>query len=406
VKGRLSAAVLAYGCVLLAGSAARADQTAPKEITCKEELPKGAKRPKVKEKFPGEVTAGYGATLDLEIRHGKGETPLPHGFKIVAGSGLGKELEASGFLLAAPPNGADNFFMETKEDGSGAITRVSIPFVVAPNKSGSQSLTLPQMPYTIGRANGDVMTLCTQLHLVTAFDPTAGEEDPKPHPNADPRAEIEPWPIAKWILAALIALLVLAIILTWWVRRQVKYLVPDPDAIRKLPWEEAMVELAEHRRSDVFSETAPPQGVEGETARAELFDKISDTLRKYLGGRYGFEGLGFDGLETTTDEMMGLLRRVRPNVPRVDLVREFLAECDLVKFARVVPDVASCKLALERAEAIVKTTIPVAAPTTHGPGGPNAGTPGGPGAIPPAPTYLREPPPRAAAPPRDGGMRL
>jgi hypothetical protein len=50
-------------------------------------------------------------------------------------------------------------------------------------------------------------------------------------------------------------------------------------------------------------------------ARGELFDRVSDTVRKYLGARYGFEGLGFDGLETTTAEMMTLLKRVRPGVP-------------------------------------------------------------------------------------------
>ena len=36
---------------------------------------------------------------------------------------------------------------------------------------------------------------------------------------------------------------------------------------------------------------------------------MSDAVRKYLGGRYGF-----DGLETTTGEMTSILKRVEPPV--------------------------------------------------------------------------------------------
>jgi hypothetical protein len=38
----------------------------------------------------------------------------------------------------------------------------------------------------------------------------------------------------------------------------------------------------------------------------------------------------------------------------------FLEECDLVKFARAVPDGEACLEALARGEEIVRTTIPVA----------------------------------------------
>src|SRR5262249_3928104 len=158
------------------------DQTAPKTVTCEEKIPKGAKRPKIREKFPGEAIAGFGAALELEIKHGKGEKPLPSGFKIISATGTGKALEDAGFLLAEP-DGGTGVVVETREDGNAAITRVTIPFVLAPIKSGNQSLTLPQLPLPIDRANGETMIVCTQLHLITALDPTAGEENPMPRAN-------------------------------------------------------------------------------------------------------------------------------------------------------------------------------------------------------------------------------
>ncbi len=341
---------------------AAADQTAPKQVTCEETIPKGAKRPKMKEKFPGEVVAGFGASLELEILHGKGEKPLPNGFKVVQSTGPGKFLEEAGFLVAEP-QGSSGVVVETQEDENAAITRVTIPFVVAPIKSGNVSLTMPRLPIQIDRPNGQTMVVCTQMHLVTALDPTAAEEDPMPRPNPPARRQIEPWPLMKWIMAALAALIVASMILAWWVRRQMKKPVPEPIPIPKLPWEQALAELETHKSS---SDLEPR--IDAPKDRTELFDRVSDTLRKYLGARYGFEGLGFDGLETTTDEMMSLLRRVRPGVTRLDLVSSFLRECDLVKFARVVPEASDCRTAIERAEAIVRATTPPppAPPTAPG----------------------------------------
>jgi hypothetical protein len=211
-----------------------------------------------------------------------------------------------------------------------------------------------------------------------------------PRANPPPRHQIEDWPLIRWLLIALVALLVIAAIVTWWVRRQMRKPVPAPIPVRRLPWEEALSELAEHVKSPLMD----PRN-EATKGRVELFDKVSDTLRKYLGARYGFEGLGFDGLETTTDEMMTLLRRVRPAVPRLDVIDSFLTECDLVKFARVVPEATDCKLAIERAETVVRATIPVQ-PAMPGPAGPRP--PGPHPGPPPGPQQRPIPPPPAFTP--------
>jgi hypothetical protein len=362
MSARRAFAWVAIGVSTLGGSsAAWADQTAPKQITCLEKIPQGAKRPTVEERFPGEVVAGYEATLELEIRHGKGETPLASGFRLSSGSDVEKALKAAGFLVADPDAGAD-FDVETESDGDRALTKARIPIIVAPNESGTRSLILPEMPIPISRANGETMTVCTRVHLVTVTDPTAGEEDPKPRPNSPPRPQIEPWPLMKWILLGIVLALVVLAITIQWIRKQLALAAPNPEATRRLPWEEALLELAALRASPLYDERSGAGPV-----RAELFDRTSDTVRKYLGARYGFEGLGFDGLETTTGEMMTLLARVRPGVPRIDLVRRFLDECDLVKFAKVDPSIADCDEALRRAETIVRVTTPLASNATPEP---------------------------------------
>jgi hypothetical protein len=94
-------------------------------------------------------------------------------------------------------------------------------------------------------------------------------------------------------------------------------------------------------------------GLVAQARFAEHYDRISDAVRKYLGGRYGF-----DGLETTTREMGQILRRVTPPVEPLDGVLSFLDECDLVKFARLTPSEEDCASILDQAEHIVSVTVP------------------------------------------------
>ena len=90
---------------------------------------------------------------------------------------------------------------------------------------------------------------------------------------------------------------------------------------------------------------------------AEHFDRVSDVVRRYLGDRYGF-----DGLESTTREMLGELRRTTPRIPVLDEIERFLRQADLVKFARLTPTEPECSTALNEAQLIVERTVPPATP--------------------------------------------
>jgi hypothetical protein len=94
-------------------------------------------------------------------------------------------------------------------------------------------------------------------------------------------------------------------------------------------------------------------GLAKEERFAEHYDRVSDAVRKYLGGRYGF-----DGLETTTREMTSILKRVQPAVYELPVILGFLDECDLVKFARFTPSDEDCTRVLDQAEHIVRITVP------------------------------------------------
>jgi hypothetical protein len=139
------------------------------------------------------------------------------------------------------------------------------------------------------------------------------------------------------LLGALVAFLI-----GKWLRRPRP--VPPPPPPRP-PWEVALEELFDIRHAGLV-----PEG-----RLAEHFDRVSDSLRKYLGARFGF-----DGLESTTREALGVLREVSPRVGPLDAIESFLRQADLVKFAKTVPTAEDGELALVRAEHIVRETLPTA----------------------------------------------
>jgi hypothetical protein len=314
-----------------------------KSNTCTEYLPSGATRPTMKEVFARQALSGYAASLEVTVEHGKGETVLPQGFQTQSGSAASRELSESGFVLPEVDGGASPT-LSTTATASGATTKVSIPILLLPSKPGRNRMTLPPIPIAIARASGELLTLCTSPHEVTVEDPTSSTPDAKPRQNPQPRQQLEEWALAKQLSAgaalgaALAAALVMLVL--WWRRRPRP--VPPPPPPRP-PWEVALEELYAVRHA----------GLVREARFAEHYDRVSDAVRKYLGGRYGF-----DGLETTTREMTSILKRVEPQVVELPAILEFLDGCDLVKFARFTPSDEDCVRVLDQGEHIVRITIP------------------------------------------------
>lgn len=317
---------------------------APAELSCIERIPDGAARPKMTERLQNRGLSGHAAVLEITITHGKGEVVMPGGFHVERGSEAYKALEEAGFVLPDADGGAGPT-LTTEQSESSATTKVSLPFVPLPKEAGRHSMVLPRVPITVARASGETITLCTGQHVIIVDDPIANELDPKVRPNPPGRSQREEWEFAKQLAAVLGATAILgpllALAIVHWLRRP----KPEPYVAPVLPWVSALAELEAIRTSNLIAE--------GRTD--EYFDRVSDCVRKYLGARYGF-----DGLESTTDEMERTLARVRPAVRGLDTINRFLEDCDLVKFARVQPTENDCLAALERGITIVRNTTPIA----------------------------------------------
>lgn len=316
---------------------------------CVDIVPPGATRPKVTDTLPERGTSGWAATLSVEIEHGKGETVLPSGLQLQSSADAMKDLKSEGWVIP-DQNGSAAAKIEvgTPDPASGRVkTKIEIPLLALPTEPGRHRLTLPSLPIAVARANGDVATVCTHPHAITVDDPIASDDNPKPRPNPPLASQREEWTELKRALQiAAIGVLIGAI--TFWLVR--KWLsrpkpVPPPPPPRP-PWEVALEKLDEVRHAGLLA-----------THRyVDYFDRTSDALRQYLGARYGF-----DGLESTTDEIIAALEKTKTDGLALPEVGLFLRNSDLVKFAKFTPTDEDCLAALDQAEKIVRATMPAQA---------------------------------------------
>lgn len=348
ITGASFAAGLAPGLALAQADAGAPRSSGPRSA-CIEHIPEGKQRPAIKEVFPERSRAGYAAVLQVEVPHGLGETVLPGGFRLQLDSPEGRAIESAHFVIPAL-DGPSAPRVTREEVGGAARTRVELPFVPLPKEPGPQRLTLPSVPIAIARQSGELITLCTTPHTLLVDDPTSNIAAATPRPNPPPLRQLEVWTAAKNIaLGALIALplgALIAFAIGRWMRRA-RPLPPPPPP--RPPWEMALEALARVRNQRLIE-----QGL-----TRELFDEVSLAVRAYLGLRFGF-----DGLESTTRELLEHLARLGPGAPAHELVEEIehlLRRADLVKFANLTPEAAECELALERGERIVRGTMRAAA---------------------------------------------
>ncbi|MBN2193505.1 MAG: hypothetical protein JW751_11880 [Polyangiaceae bacterium] len=355
VAGLLASAAAASGsanapAAVVSGVSPRSAGSSP--TLCRELLPAGKERPRLVEGFPQRGLSGHAAVLRVDVEHGVGETVLPDGFHPEHAGDKLAVLEGAGFILPDADGGAGPRIERTVEAGR-ATTRVEIPLVPLPPKPGRHELTLPALPIAIARASGDVMTLCTAPHTITVEDPTASADAPPPRPNPPPRRQLEEWTALKYAAIATAIALPIGLVLgwlavRWWKRPRV---LPPPPPPRP-PWEVALEALDEIRHSGLV-----------ETARfVEHFDQVSYVLRRYVGDRFGF-----DGLENTTYETLAFLRKVTPPVGPLGEIERFLRHADLVKFAKLEPSGTECEAALGAAERIVVATRPSPSPSDPDP---------------------------------------
>lgn len=343
-----SASAASSASAAASGAAPSAPSALPESIGgCVESFPEGVKRPTIVDQFPARGKSGYEAVLSVVVEHGKGESVLPRGLELQSESEAARQLKAAGFIIPDQTGPSTARLQTAAPDPAHpdvVKTTLEFPLLVLPPKLGRHTLVLPPFPVALARANGDIETACTRPHVIVVEDPTASTPDPKPEPNPPPRPQREEWTALKKGLTygaiGVAAGLVLAYLVYKW-RSRPKAAVPPPPP--RPPWEIALERLDEVRHAGLL-----------EVERfQEYFDRVNDAVRAYLGARYGF-----DGLESTTDEILQSLKHASIDELALPFVLGFCEECDLVKFANVTPSLDSCKRVLDAAERIVRTTTP------------------------------------------------
>jgi hypothetical protein len=347
------------GCALFGGAPRLAAQPGPAigpvdtdagmasvAASCSEYVPKGAPRPEMKASLPERGLSGYEARLEVVLTHAAGETVLPEGVHVQRDSDAARAIERAGFVIPEPDGGSAPH-LEVKRNDANVVTTLSLPFVPLPKEAGRHVMLLPPVPIAVARANGEVMTLCTEPQRITVEDPIANEAEPQVKPNPPPRPQREDWPLARQLFYGALVALAFGVLLGWLIHRWLsrpKLLPPPP---RVLPWVAALRELELIRGSGLLADHRTD----------EYFDRVDDCLRFYVGERYGF-----DGLESTTEELRSLLGRVRPKPPELERIFAYLGDSDLIKYADLTPSGEDCLDALGRAERIVRVTTPPAVP--------------------------------------------
>ena len=331
-----------------APSASAAAPTLPESVNgCVESFPSGATRPVLVDHFPARGVSGYAVVLNVTIEHGKGESVLPQGLDLQAQSEAARQLKAAGFVIPDQAGGGMAHLTTAPADPKHpdrVKTTLDFPVLALPPKGGRHTLVLPPLPVALARANGELATACTHPHVIAIEDPTASTPDPMPHPNPAPRPQREEWTAMRKALTYGAIGLAVGVLLAYLIRRwrmRPKPVAPPPPP--RPPWDVALERLDEVRHAGLLEVTR----------FQEYFDRVNDAVREYLGARYGF-----DGLESTTDEILSALKRASIEQLALPPVLGFCEECDLVKFANMTPSLESCERALDAAERIVRSTMP------------------------------------------------
>ncbi len=203
-------------------------------------------------------------------------------------------------------------------------------------------------------ADGELIEMESEARAIEVHSLLANEPDPELKPPSDPVAVEQDDYRLLFVLGALLALALGALLawlfLRWWQRRERPEPAPPPPPP---PWETALAELRDLERGRSAA-------IEQERTE-EWVDAVSDSIRSYLGRRFGFHGL-----ESTTDEIAERLAQAKSlSIAPAEAIG-FLGQCDLVKFAKAsLADEASRAL-IEDALALVVRTRPVAESTEGG----------------------------------------
>jgi hypothetical protein len=232
--------------------------------------------------------------------------------------------------------------LEEKDLGDGKMSR-AFNLKIAAYEPGD--VEIPSVELTYFGQDGTVKSVQTQPIPITISSLIANEPEPKLKDNAASMPVVQRDYLLLYIAGGLTAA-GLGAAIALWVRRRLRNRKParPPDPPR--PAHEVAMEKLD-RLGTLLGE--------GGDLRPFYF-QLSEAIREYLGGRFGF-----DSLEMTTEELVAAMRRVPLESSRGVVSSEiegWLSSCDLVKFAKVSPSPEQARGSLETAIRMVEATRP------------------------------------------------
>jgi BatD DUF11 like domain len=236
--------------------------------------------------------------------------------------------------------------------GDGRLRR-EFTLKVAAYEPGPQ--TIPAIEVTYLGPGGDVRQTRTQPVEIKIASLIANEPEPALKDNAGPVAVLKQDLRLVYVAGGLLAA-ALGAVVTWLIVRRLRQRVVVRPGPPPRPAHEIALERLDRLGAYGFLENADNR---------PFYFAVSEIIRDFLGGRFGF-----DSLELTTDELMEELRRRSGPGSQliVGEIGRWLAACDLVKFAKTSPTAVEARGTLEMAIQIVKSTqAPTEAPGTSPP---------------------------------------
>jgi len=233
--------------------------------------------------------------------------------------------------------------------GDGRVKREFTLSVAAYEPGEAQ---LPAIEVTYLGARGDVKTVRTEPVAIKIASVIANEPEPALKEGTTPVSVLEenrvPLYVGGGVLAAALGALI-----SFFIVRKLRLRPGERPGPPPRPAHEIALERLDRLGAYGFIENADNR---------PFYFAVSEIIRDYLGGRYGF-----DSLEMTTDELGDELQRRAGRELFLTEVKGWLAACDLVKFAKVSPSAAEARGTLESAIRIVTTSRPVPDPLAPSP---------------------------------------
>ncbi len=232
---------------------------------------------------------------------------------------------------------------ESEQDLGDGRVRHDFALTIASYEPGEKEI--PALEVTYLGSGGDVRTARTTPLPLKITSLIANEPEPAIKDAVGPVTVMQENLLLVYIGAGLLAA-ALGALVTFFIVRRLRARAAARPGPPPRPAHEIALEKLDRLGQYGFLEDADNR---------PFYFAVSEIIREYLGGRFGF-----DSLELTTDELVAQLKRTGGK----DLgifqgeVTGWLSACDLVKFAKISPSASEARGALETAIRIVTSTRP------------------------------------------------